>query len=76
MIPMFEYALDFLESLLCMDMGLPNLFDKIKRTHNKINFDNTLKLLKRARIAQQLKDDARNVICRYLDLTSREKMIN
>ena len=51
LIPMFEYALDFLDHLLCLDMGLPHLFEKIKRIYNKISYHNTLSLLKRARIA-------------------------
>jgi hypothetical protein len=47
----FEFALEHLDTLLNDELNLPLLFEKIKRTYTTISFHNTLKLLKRTRIA-------------------------
>ena len=74
--PMFEYAMTFIEDILCEDINLNWLFIKIKKSYNEVNYGTTLKLLARARIAQQIKDDAKVLICKYLDILQLEKMIN
>lgn len=74
--PMFEYAMTFIEDILCEDINLNWLFIKIKKSYDEVNYGTTLKLLARARIAQQIKDDAKVLICKYLDILQLEKMIN
>lgn len=49
--PMFEYAMTFIEDILCEDINLNWLFIKIKKSYDEVNYGTTLKLLARARIA-------------------------
>ena len=46
---------------------MPKLYFKIKNQYIQIDYNSTLKLLVRARIAAQIKQDATIVICRYQD---------
>ena len=65
---MFNYAIDFLEKVLCYDCNLERLYIKIKKAYAEVDYISTLKCLVRAKMAQQLKDDAKILICKYLDI--------
>lgn len=65
---MFNFAIDFLEKVLCYDCSLDRLYNKIKKAYAEIDYSSTLKCLVRAKLAQQLKDDAKILLCKYLDI--------
>ena len=70
---MFNFAMDFMESILCLDCNLERMFKKIQKAYTEIDYKNTLKCLLRAKIAQQLKDDSKIIICKYLDIKELQK---
>ena len=65
--PLYEVAIDFVDKLLVQDLGLPRLFLKIKQQYKQVDYPSTLKLLVRARIVAQIRNDALLLTCRYLD---------
>ena len=73
---MFNFAIDFLEKVLSYDCNQERLYKKIKKAYAVVDFNSTLKCLVRAKIAQQLKDDAKIMICKYLDVKELQKQIN
>ena len=74
---MFHFALSFLYDLLHHDLAMPYLYEKIKRAHTvQLSYKSTVGILTRARIAQQLKDDLKLLLCKFLDIKANEKMID
>ena len=75
LMPMFEQAMDFLEDLLCNRMCMKRLFLKIKAQYQCIDYKNTLRLLVRAKLCGQLREDMGMVLCKYLDFMEELKQI-
>ena len=48
---MFNFAMDFMESILCLDCNLERIFKKIKKAYDQVDYTNTLKCLVRAKIS-------------------------
>ena len=65
--PVYEQAMDFCQTLLCDELQMHWLFRKIKKQYNYIDYKGTLKLLVRARICGQIKNDLVVILSKYLD---------
>jgi hypothetical protein len=75
LMPIFEQAMDYLEDLLCNRIHLRRLFFKIKSQYVCIDHQNTLKLLIRAKLCGQLREDMTLILCKYLDFMEELKQI-
>jgi len=67
--------MDYLEDLLCNRIHLRRLFFKIKSQYVCIDHQNTLKLLIRAKLCGQLREDMTLILCKYLDFMEELKQI-
>ena len=50
LLPIFESTMEFLEDLLCGEMGIDHLFHRIKKSYKVIDHESTLKVLVRAKL--------------------------
>ena len=67
LMPMLEEALDLLEDLMCNQLNMWAVFQRIKKTQKVVDYATTLKLLVRARSCGQMREDVTLLMCRYLD---------
>lgn len=72
---MFEMAMEFCEDILCKEMNIHYLYHKIKKSYIQIDYKSTLKLLVRAKLCAQLREDAYVLICKYLDFMEEYRNI-
>ena len=75
LIEYYDFALDFLQEVVCYNLDMSWVWSKIRKSCKEINFLSTQKILVRAKIAQKLKDDAKLIICRYLDIMQLDRQI-
>lgn len=68
LMPMLEEAMDFLEDIMCNELNMWAVFQRIKKTQKIVDYMSTLKLLVRARLCGQMREDSILLMCRYLDL--------
>ena len=50
LLPIFEKTMEFCEDILCTEMNITYLFQKIKKAYVQIDYKSTLKLLVRAKL--------------------------
>lgn len=73
LMPMYEVATEHLQYILVNQLGFPKFYLKIVKQYKRIDYQSTLKILVRARICSQLKQDATLLICKYLDFMVEQR---
>lgn len=65
--PIFDLASEHLKYILVEQLNFNKLFNRVISMYSDISYENTLKILVRARICFQMYEDATYLLCKYLD---------
>ena len=67
--------MEFCEDVLCTEMNIHSLYHKIKKAQLQLDYKSTLRLLVRAKLIAELKEDIYVVMCKYLDFMEEYRNI-